>query len=71
MGWLRANVRPDDPAGAIADKSDDWACFGLWGPAARDVLGAVTDDDVSDAAPAAADGRRPSGSARRRSSPRA
>ena len=49
IGWLRANVRPDDPSLAIVDESTDWACFGLWGPAARDVLRAVTDDDVSDA----------------------
>ena len=50
MGWLRANVRPDDPPVAIEDESAAWACFGLWGPAARSILGAVTDHDVSDGA---------------------
>ncbi len=50
LGWLRANVRDDEPPVTLADESADWACFGLWGPASRDVLGSVADDDVSDAA---------------------
>ena len=49
MGWLQANVRSGDPPVTVDDASQRWACFGLWGPAARDVLGAVTDEDVSDA----------------------
>jgi len=48
-GWLRLHVR-DGERVAIGDESDAWACFGLWGPRARDVLAAATADDVSDAA---------------------
>ena len=44
--------RPVDPrppaAGAfLADLTSAWTTIGLWGPKARDVLAAVTDDDVS------------------------
>jgi glycine cleavage system aminomethyltransferase T len=36
------------PAGAfLADLTSAWTTIGLWGPNARDVLAAVTDDDVS------------------------
>ena len=56
LGWLRASVLADDPPATIDDTSERWACFGLWGPAARDVLAAVTDDDVSDSGPADAPG---------------
>src|SRR5207344_3141985 len=35
---------------AIRDVTSSLACLGLWGPAARDVLGALTDEDLSDAA---------------------
>ena len=38
------------PAGAfLADLTSAWTTIGLWGPRARDVLAAVTDDDVSHA----------------------
>ena len=47
LGWLRLHVR-DGEAVDLGDGSDELACLGLWGPRARDVLGAVTDDDVSD-----------------------
>ena len=35
LGWLRANIGPDEPPVTLADESADWACFGLWGPAAQ------------------------------------
>ncbi|HET9852084.1 MAG TPA: aminomethyltransferase family protein, partial [Candidatus Limnocylindrales bacterium] len=34
----------------IGDETERWSIIGLWGPRARDVLGAVTDDAVDDAA---------------------
>jgi 4-methylaminobutanoate oxidase (formaldehyde-forming) len=35
---------------AIEDATEHWSIIGLWGPRARDVLGAATDDAVDDAA---------------------
>ena len=36
------------PSGAfLADLTSAWTTIGLWGPRARDVLAAVTEDDVS------------------------
>jgi len=46
LGWLRLHIR-DSEAVELRDGSDELACLGLWGPRARDVLAAVTDDDVS------------------------
>lgn len=46
LGWLRANVADDDPWVELHDTSDRWACLGLWGPRARDVLGAAVDAGV-------------------------
>jgi glycine cleavage system aminomethyltransferase T/glycine/D-amino acid oxidase-like deaminating enzyme len=50
LGWLRANVRAEDPPVTLGDESEEWACFGLWGPAARQVLAGASTDDVGDAA---------------------
>src|SRR6185295_13547747 len=33
----------------VRDATSRLVCFGLWGPRARDILGSVTRDDVSDA----------------------
>lgn len=49
-GWLELSRRSDDAPVDIRDCSDSLAVIGLWGPCARDVLGACTGDDVSDAA---------------------
>ena len=43
-GWLEHHA---DGGVEIRDVSDDLAVIGIWGPRARDVLGAVTDDDLS------------------------
>lgn len=50
LGWLRLH-RGDDQV-ELREVSDELACFGLWGPRARDVLSAAADDGarVSDAA---------------------
>ena len=50
LAWLRWHVADDDAAIELHDVSGDLACLGLWGPRARDVLAAATDDDVSDGA---------------------
>jgi 4-methylaminobutanoate oxidase (formaldehyde-forming) len=47
LGWLRLNVRPGDAPVEIRDETDEVAVIGLWGPEARTVLQAVTEDDVS------------------------
>ena len=49
LGWLVANRGDEDPI-EVRDESDAWAVLGLWGPAARAVLGRATDDPVDDAA---------------------
>jgi glycine cleavage system aminomethyltransferase T/glycine/D-amino acid oxidase-like deaminating enzyme len=52
LGWLVARAG-DDPRideVDVRDVTEDWTIVGLWGPRARDVLGAVTRDPVDDAA---------------------
>ena len=49
LGWLRRHL-PDDGSVVINDVTSGRACFALWGPRARDILGSVTRDDVSDGA---------------------
>ncbi len=48
LGWLRVQVREDDPPVQIRETSDEMSVIGMWGPRARDVLGRVTRDDVSE-----------------------
>lgn len=43
-----ADQLPDDEATNLVDLTDTVATIGLWGPRARDILSALTDDDVSD-----------------------
>jgi len=56
LGWIRSNVRDDDPPVTLRDASDETACIGLWGPRSRDVLAAAAasgrngEADVSDSA---------------------
>ena len=49
MGWIRANIAEADGPVEVEDVTDRWTVIGLWGPRARDVLAAATDDDVSNA----------------------
>jgi 4-methylaminobutanoate oxidase (formaldehyde-forming) len=52
LGWLVARAT-DEPAiedVEIRDATEDWTVIGLWGPRARDVLGAVAAGPVDDAA---------------------
>lgn len=50
LGWLRLNIADDDGGVTIRDVSDEVACLGVWGPRARDVLGAASADAVDDGA---------------------
>jgi 4-methylaminobutanoate oxidase (formaldehyde-forming) len=49
LAWLRWH-REDDEEVSLRDVSDELATIGLWGPRARGILGAATDDAVDDAA---------------------
>jgi glycine cleavage system aminomethyltransferase T/glycine/D-amino acid oxidase-like deaminating enzyme len=49
VGWIRRHL-PNDGSVVVTDITSARACFGLWGPAARDILAATTSVDVSDAA---------------------
>jgi 4-methylaminobutanoate oxidase (formaldehyde-forming) len=50
LGWLSANLREEDGPVDLRDITEELCVIGLWGPRARDVLEAVTPDDVSNAA---------------------
>jgi glycine cleavage system aminomethyltransferase T len=46
LKWITDHLT-DDGSAAVTDLTSAWATFGLWGPRARDILGSVTADDVS------------------------
>lgn len=50
LGWIRASMGQDDSAVELVNVTEDYACIGIWGPAARSILQAVTEDDLSNAA---------------------
>jgi glycine cleavage system aminomethyltransferase T/glycine/D-amino acid oxidase-like deaminating enzyme len=43
--WIRRHL-PDDGSVAVIDVTARWACFGLWGPRARDILAPLTPDPL-------------------------
>jgi len=49
LAWIRSHA-VDDPAVKVGDLTELYACFGLFGPRAREVLARATRDDVSDRA---------------------
>jgi glycine cleavage system aminomethyltransferase T/glycine/D-amino acid oxidase-like deaminating enzyme len=49
LAWLRLHL-PEDGSAQICDSTSSYCCIGLWGPRARDLLRAVCDADLSDAA---------------------
>ena len=49
LKWFADNL-PADGSAQIVDLTSAWCTLGLWGPRARDILAAVTSDDVSHAA---------------------
>jgi 4-methylaminobutanoate oxidase (formaldehyde-forming) len=46
LAWIRSHA-PDDGSVAVDDVTSRFACLGLWGPAAREILSATTTDDLS------------------------
>ncbi len=57
LGWLRLHIAEGDAPVELRDETDALCVIGMWGPYARDVLQAVTEDDVSAAAFPFASGR--------------
>ena len=49
LGWLRTQQRGGDAPAGIHETTDELSVIGMWGPSAREVLGRVTDADLSDA----------------------
>src|SRR5712691_8275564 len=46
LAWIRSHA-PEDGSVAVEEITSRYACLGLWGPAARDVLAGATHDDLS------------------------
>jgi 4-methylaminobutanoate oxidase (formaldehyde-forming) len=44
--WLRTQARTLDADVRIVDVTGAWACFGLWGPKARDIVAPLTPQDL-------------------------
>lgn len=44
--WFTDHL-PDDGSAQLYDATNQWATLGIWGPRARDVVQAATEDDVS------------------------
>jgi glycine cleavage system T protein len=49
LGWMLRHL-PDDGSVRIRDATSALACFGIWGPKARDILQGLTTDDLSNEA---------------------
>jgi glycine cleavage system aminomethyltransferase T/glycine/D-amino acid oxidase-like deaminating enzyme len=49
LAWMRAQIR-DDERVTITERTGSLFALALWGPSARDILGSVTDADVSNEA---------------------
>ncbi|HEX2587637.1 MAG TPA: FAD-dependent oxidoreductase [Gaiellales bacterium] len=49
MAWVRKHM-PDDGSVQLNDVTSAYACFGLWGPRARDILAPLTRSDLSNEA---------------------
>lgn len=47
LAWLRRHLADDETGVTVRDVTASMACFGLWGPRARDVLASTTADDLS------------------------
>ena len=43
--WIRRHL-PEDGSVQVHDTTSQWACFGIWGPRARDVLQPLTPPDL-------------------------
>ncbi|HEY7527469.1 MAG TPA: FAD-dependent oxidoreductase, partial [Candidatus Limnocylindria bacterium] len=49
LAWIRSHA-PRDGSVQLRDLTAARACLGIWGPAARDIVGTLTDDDLGNAA---------------------
>ena len=49
LAWIRSHA-PDDGSVTVADVTSAFACLGLWGPAAREILQPVASADLSNEA---------------------
>jgi glycine cleavage system T protein len=49
LAWIRQHA-PDDGSVQVADLTSAYACFGLWGPRARDILQPLTTTDLANEA---------------------
>ncbi len=49
LGWIRRHA-PTDGSVLVSDVTSSRACFGLWGPRARQILAPLTKDDLSNEA---------------------
>jgi glycine cleavage system T protein len=48
LGWIRRHLADDGSSDCtVRDVTSSQACLGLWGPAARTILGSLTRDDLS------------------------
>ena len=45
LAWITRHL-PEDGSVAVRDVTGEWACVGLWGPRAREILQQVTEADV-------------------------
>ncbi len=52
LGWIRKQLELSPPAAAVnaRDVTSTYACFGLWGPRAREVIAPLTASDLDNAA---------------------
>jgi glycine cleavage system aminomethyltransferase T/glycine/D-amino acid oxidase-like deaminating enzyme len=48
LDWIRRNA-PTDGSVEVRDVTSAWACFGLWGPRARDILAPLTPQSLANA----------------------
>jgi glycine cleavage system aminomethyltransferase T/glycine/D-amino acid oxidase-like deaminating enzyme len=49
LAWIRRHL-PEDGSARVDDITSRYACLGLWGPAARDILQPLTDADLANEA---------------------
>ncbi|HYI75384.1 MAG TPA: FAD-dependent oxidoreductase [Gaiellaceae bacterium] len=49
LAWIREHA-PDDGSVAVEDETSAYACFGVWGPRAREILQPLTTSDLSNEA---------------------
>jgi 4-methylaminobutanoate oxidase (formaldehyde-forming) len=49
LAWIRQHA-PEDGSVQLADVTSQYACFGLWGPSAREILQPLTATDLSNEA---------------------